>query len=127
MEVGWGPDCVAVGQSAGLTGVKLAAATPTVEPEDEEPPDDGGAAVTLDGAALVEVAVFFVEVGVSFVVEAAVVWVEEALEEEEAASAALLEAAFLHDLRPSDALGTAGTLTGWGPRGLSWRRRMPAW
>jgi hypothetical protein len=38
---------------------------------------------------------------------------------------ALLElVGFLHDLRPSDALETVGT--GWGPRGLRWRRRILA-
>ncbi|KAJ7270735.1 hypothetical protein B0H12DRAFT_778795 [Mycena haematopus] len=119
VEVGLGPDWVAVGQSAGLTGLKSPAATEP--PEDAEPPEDGGAAVAvvLVAAAVVVLgAVFFV---VAAVVWVAVVWVDDG------ASAALLEAAFLHDLRPSDARGMAGTSTGCSPRGLSWRRRMPAW
>jgi hypothetical protein len=89
-----------------LTGLKLPAAT--------LPPEEGGAAVAL-GDDVVGVEAFFVVEGVLAMVE----WVD--------AGSALLDAFFLHDLRPSDARGrTSGSATGWGPRGFSWRRRMLA-
>jgi hypothetical protein len=90
-----------------LTGVKLVEA-PDLPPD--EPPEDGGAAVALVAVVvdvLVDV-VFLVEVveGVVLVVAAAV-WVEDA-----ARTALLEEEDFLHDLRPNEARGTSGTLTG---------------
>jgi hypothetical protein len=99
-----------------------------VLPEDEDDPLVGLAGEEVVVGSGFVVAAFVVVVAASFVVvgAASFVVVGAASVVAGAASTALLEVFFLHDLRPSEALGITGTSTGCSPRGLSWRRRMLA-